>query len=310
MIFNSKKINQKFAREIKALGSLNNSKDALRQEELAEVKQRVLELISKQAGADSYSLTEKAHNIIRYAVSALVGLSLIGGTAFASGGSIPGDLLYPVKIAAEKVQLGLATSDESKVNLQAKFAQVRLDELKALSQKIKLDAGENNADNNHQTSLGATTDANGKIEIHNTSTNINAAGTVLQHLNKDNRHGKPKDRQLQDRAQAEATLEVNNAISNLERIHKKFKDNGNSQAAASIQANILNLQSRAQAENVIGDGSGDNRGADNQGRGRGEDGINIQASSSPGSQIPGGNKDAGLRLNVKGLFGGEEDDGN
>jgi hypothetical protein len=51
------------------------------------------------------------------------------GTAYASRSSIPGDSLYPVKIAAEQVQRIVTFDAEAEVELEMKFADIRLDEL-------------------------------------------------------------------------------------------------------------------------------------------------------------------------------------
>tara|TARA_Y100000031_G_scaffold155548_1_gene206651 strand:+ start:680 stop:1930 length:1251 start_codon:yes stop_codon:yes gene_type:complete len=55
------------------------------------------------------------------------------GMVGASFDAVPGDVLYPVKIANEKAQLSLAFSGERKVKLHAEFASRRLDEVVAIS---------------------------------------------------------------------------------------------------------------------------------------------------------------------------------
>lgn len=61
------------------------------------------------------------------AVIALAGLGMV-----LSHDSLPGDTLYPVKRAAESVELGLAFGDNAKATRHLKFAATRLDELVAL----------------------------------------------------------------------------------------------------------------------------------------------------------------------------------
>lgn len=71
----------------------------------------------------------------RWAVAlvAVLVLILIGaGTVTASTGSLPGDTLYPVKTATEKVQGFFTFGSEAKANFYMKLAQRRLDELKSL----------------------------------------------------------------------------------------------------------------------------------------------------------------------------------
>jgi hypothetical protein len=71
----------------------------------------------------------------RWAVAlvAVLVLVMIGaGTVTASTGSLPGDTLYPVKTATEKVQGFFTFGSEAKANFHMKLAQGRLDEIKLL----------------------------------------------------------------------------------------------------------------------------------------------------------------------------------
>ncbi len=56
-------------------------------------------------------------------------LMMGGGTIFAAGYSMPDNLLYPVKLATEQVQLTLTPSDIGKAKLYAKFADRRVAEI-------------------------------------------------------------------------------------------------------------------------------------------------------------------------------------
>jgi hypothetical protein len=67
------------------------------------------------------------------ALAAVLVLILIGaGTVTASTSSLPGDTLYPVKTATEKVQGFFTLDSEAKANFHMKLAQRRLDELELL----------------------------------------------------------------------------------------------------------------------------------------------------------------------------------
>ncbi len=66
-----------------------------------------------------------------------IALSGIGGTAYAAQASLPDDLLYPVKILTEDIQLGLETDPEDRLDLHTSFAARRLEEIQA-----QVDAGE------------------------------------------------------------------------------------------------------------------------------------------------------------------------
>jgi hypothetical protein len=67
------------------------------------------------------------------AVSLILVLLIAGtGTVGASMNSLPGDLLYPVKTATERVQAFFTFQNEAKANLYAKFAERRVEEIEAL----------------------------------------------------------------------------------------------------------------------------------------------------------------------------------
>jgi hypothetical protein len=57
------------------------------------------------------------------------------GTVAASSDSLPGDTLYPVKTATERVQMFFAFSDVAKAKLQAKFAGRRVQEMARLAER-------------------------------------------------------------------------------------------------------------------------------------------------------------------------------
>ncbi|MFA5877022.1 MAG: DUF5667 domain-containing protein [Candidatus Paceibacterota bacterium] len=74
-------------------------------------------------------------------IAIVLGLLLSGTASYAAEGSMPGDLLYPVKVSVnEKVGGALALSPESKAKLQAKLAERRLLEATNLAAEDKLTA--------------------------------------------------------------------------------------------------------------------------------------------------------------------------
>lgn len=79
--------------------------------------------------------------------SFLIAAVLIGGgaSAVSAHNSLPGETFYPVKLAAEKIQLVLA-GDEDDVKLHAKFASKRADELKELISQAKSESVEINTE--------------------------------------------------------------------------------------------------------------------------------------------------------------------
>ena len=62
---------------------------------------------------------------------ALFALSSIGGTVYAAQGSLPDDLLYPVKTLTEDIQVRLESDPEQRLDLYTSFANRRLEEIEA-----------------------------------------------------------------------------------------------------------------------------------------------------------------------------------
>ncbi|MES2668332.1 MAG: DUF5667 domain-containing protein [Patescibacteria group bacterium] len=93
--------------------------------------------------ASSYGFTSLfARTRSLYAGALATVLIIAGGTqaSLASEGAVPGDVLYPVKVAlAEPIAMTLAISSEQKAELSARFASRRVDEAAALSHEGKLD---------------------------------------------------------------------------------------------------------------------------------------------------------------------------
>lgn len=70
------------------------------------------------------------------AVMATLLVAVLGGsTMMASASSLPGDPLYPVKRAAESVQLVLTFDEQSRASMQQTFEQRRLEETRAVVQR-------------------------------------------------------------------------------------------------------------------------------------------------------------------------------
>jgi hypothetical protein len=70
---------------------------------------------------------------VKWIAGVLIGLVAFsaagGGTVYASQSSLPGDVLYPVKTAAEKLQLAVTWGSDAKANLHLTLAQRRIDEV-------------------------------------------------------------------------------------------------------------------------------------------------------------------------------------
>jgi len=68
-------------------------------------------------------------------------LAISGGTAFAAESSLPGDLLYPIKVSVnEEIRATVTISDEAKARWDARRAERRLEEMETLAAEGRLDA--------------------------------------------------------------------------------------------------------------------------------------------------------------------------
>jgi hypothetical protein len=80
--------------------------------------------------------SRRRHRVAVVLLAATLGLLLMGGAAVAASGSaLPGQALYPVKKAVEKVELALTNGPSGRAKLHLEFAQRRLEELQALLEK-------------------------------------------------------------------------------------------------------------------------------------------------------------------------------
>jgi len=65
-------------------------------------------------------------------IAVVVVLGAGSGTVMAASNSLPGDFLYPVKMATERVRLAFSFSDEGTADLHARFAEERAEEMARL----------------------------------------------------------------------------------------------------------------------------------------------------------------------------------
>lgn len=70
----------------------------------------------------------------RWATAAALSLVLVAGIGTVSAHSAPGDILYPLKLATERVTFAFTSSPEKRAELRLSFADDRLDELVRRSQ--------------------------------------------------------------------------------------------------------------------------------------------------------------------------------
>ncbi len=79
---------------------------------------------------------KRRFNMVAIIVAIVLAVSALGGgTVYASQGSLPGDVLYPVKLGTEQVRLVVATSDTAKAELYLTFANSRIEEMTTLAER-------------------------------------------------------------------------------------------------------------------------------------------------------------------------------
>jgi len=129
-IFRAKKTDQEIFRLKKAASGFD-----LPAKRNLEIKARVMsaiKLVPQDSAVSSAMGKNFAKNPLwlpKLAFSVLAGVGLLGSTVFASSYSLPGDVLYPVKKAKEKLELQLAPAGRPKALVLVKQAEERLHEL-------------------------------------------------------------------------------------------------------------------------------------------------------------------------------------
>jgi len=80
-----------------------------------------------------------ATRLISAILAAVIGTAAVGGgVTWAASDSLPGDVLYPVKLAGEDLRLSFASRPESQVELALQFADERVAEVEALAERGSL----------------------------------------------------------------------------------------------------------------------------------------------------------------------------
>lgn len=207
---------QKFSREVAGLKELGRSSVFLHPVRQAQLKDRILHRLGETPGADIRSVVlERRMTLMRYIVSVLVGLGLVGGTAFASQGALPGEVLYPVKRATEKVELAAAFTPTAQARVNARQARERLEELSEI--RVRLQAS------------GAAS----------TST---ATATSPREDGDDDDSVKTE---VELKAEAEARARLRRAVEVLSQVQLELKAKGQATAAAALLDQVLKLELKA-----------------------------------------------------------------
>ncbi len=233
-------VNKFTKQEKEALKTFLGSKGVLSVASQKRIKANILTAIAQDSLIPIHEKTTVSiFNVwlFRASVTALSTIVLFSGTAFASSSALPGDILYPIKRAQEKIQLRVAVTEESKANLQAKFAGERFEELGKLTAKYK----PQNELKVYNSPLNNSTTTSVIVENNTSSTTSIQTVVMVKSV---------KQKEIEKKAQKEARAEFKQALTSLRKVHEKQKANGNIKAAEIIQLNIQNLQASAKIRNI------------------------------------------------------------
>ncbi len=130
--------NEKFEKSINALKA-----NRLSEEEKNQMFQNIRFAVRERAEQPKRFFSFKSFFVNKYAVTTFILLAVVAssaGVSKAAQGSLPGDLLYPIKTQVnEKIQTVLAVTPEKKAKIESKITTVRLQEAEALTKQGKLD---------------------------------------------------------------------------------------------------------------------------------------------------------------------------
>ena len=173
---------RQFNRELNLLKQLPKE-ELLHPLKSEQIKQAVLAQIAGQTATKSQIIPNQVVvNIFRYLAVALAGLLVLGGTAWAANYSRPGDLLFPIKKAQEKIELNLAVSEQTQIQLHQRFAQERLDELVSINADLEHAKATSTLPNHRvvQAKIQAETEVNDSITtLQTVKAQLEAKGNIV-----------------------------------------------------------------------------------------------------------------------------------
>lgn len=110
------------------------------QHKLNPLRQAVLkqELMDKLANPPQPTYVAVGFFSYKTAISAaaiVVAVIIASGSVYATETSLPGDLLHPIKLVAEKIETKLAVSEEKKATIEAEHTNKRIEEVRKLDRK-------------------------------------------------------------------------------------------------------------------------------------------------------------------------------
>jgi len=109
----------------------------------AALKSQLLERVAQEGSEtvlEKRMMWSPSHSSVPAVLMAVFCVLIAGGAAFATETSTPGDIFHPIKLAAEKIELRLAPSNEIKAEVEARQANERIEELATLRTKASAEA--------------------------------------------------------------------------------------------------------------------------------------------------------------------------
>ncbi len=198
------------------------------------------------------------HSRIGYSFSAAVLLIAVGvGTSAAANPAKPGDLLFPLDKAVERVQLALAMSPVKRVKVAVKIATERMEELAKLSEEVATEA---TAESEEIAPLvgeeGAFVAATSTSELDGAGNNLLSSTTEIIGTTTaaSTEKVKPEKKEARDnlkKAAEETKDALNQAIDLIEKAEEGTKEIPNAKDTKGI--NEAKTALKEQAETSIGD---------------------------------------------------------
>ena len=229
---------QKFNSEIKALKRLF-SESALHPLRKEQLKESVMSALSAQTPLPGEIFALPGRRLIKYLIAMLIGIGLVGGTALASQSSIPGNALYPIKRAVEKLQTGLSITANAKARVETKHAEERFLELAELELQEQAEVGvvaENGDDNSN---------AGDSQNPQATSTVVLKASSTLIQSSANNSSLTQKRNKVKLQARQDAKEQLGRAKDSLNRVKVKLEAKGDTKAVLEIEGTIEILEQKA-----------------------------------------------------------------
>jgi Domain of unknown function (DUF5667) len=189
----------------------NDSRDSLSDDAHVRIKKDIFSKLDYRLPAvASVSLMDKVSNMLfrSYVIAPLALVLFITGTTITSAHSLPGDKLYSVKRKIENARLLIAPSEDAKLELEANFAQNRLEEAEKME-----------------------TNDQAEIELEATAPEDTTA----------TKQSPPAENSLNN-SDPKSSDESEHALEVLNRVKKNFEEKGKTKQAEQIDNNIKRFE--------------------------------------------------------------------